>query len=225
MSNFKSQSTRRGENIESIALVEQHLSSFSSNYFRQLAHFWEKFQVTNHQNDFLQISEGINLASALVDQQNQQQRKVIFIGNGGSAAIASHQAVDYWRNGNIPAIAFNDSAVLTCISNDFGYEQVFSKPIATFAQTGDILFAISSSGESTNILAGVEQAKKMNCSVVTLSAFQPNNPLRQLGEINFYVPTMSYGFAEIIHLSICHCILDGLIAGALPGTQADNHSS
>jgi D-sedoheptulose 7-phosphate isomerase len=203
----------------------QQLHPFSTNYFHQLATLGEKFQVTNLQGKSFSSSQGINQAAALVDRQNQQQRKVIFIGNGGSATVASHQAIDYWRNGNIPSITFNDSALLTCISNDFGYDEVFSKPISTFAQSGDILFAISSSGQSANILAGVHQAMSMNCHVITLSAFQPNNPLRQLGHLNFYVPTMSYGFAEIMHLCICHCIIDGLITGALPSSEADNYLS
>ena len=201
--------------------VQQQLPSFSTDYFRQLATLGDKFQVTDLQGKSFSNSEGINLAAGLVHQQNQHHRKVIFIGNGGSATVASHQAIDYWRNGNIPAITFNDSALMTCISNDFGYEQVFSKPISTFAQSGDILFAISSSGQSANILAGVRQAIEMDCHVITLSAFQPNNPLRRLGHLNFYVPTMSYGFAEIMHLCICHCILDGLIQGALPTTDAE----
>lgn len=196
---------------------------FSSDYFRQLAALGERFQITDCQGKFLSISEGINRAAALVHRQRKQHRKVIFIGNGGSASVASHQAVDYWRNGNIPALAFNDSASLTCISNDFGYEQVFSKPISVFAQSGDILFAISSSGESANILAGVRQALQMDCHVITLSAFQPNNPLRQLGHLNFYVPTMAYGFAEIMHLCICHCIIDGLAKGVLPNYDDDNY--
>jgi D-sedoheptulose 7-phosphate isomerase len=196
---------------------------FSIHYFRQLAALGEKFQITNRQGKSLSISEGVNRAADLVHRQNQQQRKVMFIGNGGSASVASHQAVDYWRNGNIRAIAFNDSASLTAVSNDFGYEQVFSKPISLFAQSGDILFAISSSGESGNILAGVHQAIEMDCQVITLSAFQSNNPLRQLGHLNFYVPTMSYGFAEIRHLCICHCIIDGLVKGTLPISDKDSY--
>lgn len=203
--------------------VQQQLYSFSTDYFSQLANLGEKFQVTDYQGKSFSNSHGINLAADLINQQHQQQRKVIFIGNGGSATVASHQAIDFWRNGNIPAIAFNDSASITCISNDFGYEQVFSKPISTFAQSGDILFAISSSGQSENILAGVRQAIKMDCHVITLSAFQPNNPLRQMGHLNFYVPTMSYGFAEIMHLCICHCIIDGLVKGALPSRDANNY--
>jgi len=205
--------------------VQQQLYSFSTDYFNQLANLGEKFQVTDSQGKSFTNSQGINLAADLINRQHQEQRKVIFIGNGGSATVASHQAIDFWRNGNIPAIAFNDSASITCISNDFGYEQVFSKPISTFAQSGDILFAISSSGQSENILAGVRQAIKMDCHVITLSAFQPNNPLRQLGHLNFYVPTMSYGFAEIMHLCICHCIIDGLVKGALPSRDANNYLS
>ncbi len=194
-------------------------TEFATDYFRQLTELGEEIQVTNREARSFSVAEGVNLAATLVHRQNQQHRKVIFIGNGGSATVASHQAVDYWRNGKIPAVAFNDSALLTCISNDFGYEQVFSKPISAFAQAGDILFSISSSGQSKNIIAGVRQAIEMKCHIITLSALQPDNPLRQLGDINFYVPTMSYGFAEIMHLCICHCIIDGLIKEALPSPE------
>jgi D-sedoheptulose 7-phosphate isomerase len=200
----------------------QSLSSqlpFATDYFRQLAALSENFEASDRQSQRLSFAEGIDRAAALVYRQTQQEKKVIFIGNGGSAAVASHQAIDYWRNGGFPAIAFNDGALLTCISNDFGYEQVFSKPIATFAQPGDVLFAISSSGQSANILAGARQGKQTGCYVITLSAFKSDNPLRQLGDINFYVPTMAYGFAEITHLCICHCILDGLMKGALPESE------
>jgi len=166
----------------------------------------------------------VDQAAHLVRQQTQQDCKVIFIGNGGSAAIASHQAIDYWRNGGFPAIAFNDASLLTCIGNDFGYEHVFSKPIAMLAKPGDVLIAISSSGQSANILAGVEQALTLGCRVITLSSFKPDNPLRQLGDLNFYAPTFSYGFAEISHLAICHCILDGLMKGAIGAVPTEASS-
>ncbi|MEM9543711.1 MAG: SIS domain-containing protein [Cyanobacteria bacterium P01_E01_bin.42] len=198
-------------------------SNFSSNYFNQLAQLHRDIQVSDREGGILSMTEGIDWVARKLKQLKQRHRKAIFIGNGGSASVASHQAVDYWRNGDIPAIAFNDDALLTCVSNDFGYEQVFSKPIATFAREDDILFAISSSGQSQNILAGAHQALKMGCKVITLSAFQTQNPLRELGDINFYVPTMSYGFAEISHLCICHCIVDGLIQGDLPNLEEKEH--
>lgn len=135
-------------------------------------------------------------------------RKLFFIGNGGSAAIASHMTIDYSKNGGYKAIAFNDASALTCLANDYSYEDVFSKQIEKWADENDMLFAISSSGKSPNILNACLAAKKKNCFIVTLSAFEPTNPLRGLGDINFYVPISEYGFAEISHLSILHSILD-----------------
>jgi D-sedoheptulose 7-phosphate isomerase len=97
---------------------------------------------------------------------------------------------------------------LTCISNDYGYEHVFEKPIEIFSQKEDIIFAISSSGESENIVRGVNAARLKECSVITLSGFKDDNRLCTMGDINFYVSSGKYGLVEVIHHSICHCILD-----------------
>ena len=144
---------------------------------------------------------------------HKNRKKVIFVGNGGSAGIASHQSVDYWKNGKIKAIAFNDSSLLTCIANDYGYPYVFEKPLQMFAEEGDLLIAISSSGNSENILNGVKAARNKNCSVVTMSGFRSDNKLSALGDLNFYVPSKDgeYGQVEIIHLALCHNVLDYII--------------
>jgi D-sedoheptulose 7-phosphate isomerase len=117
-------------------------------------------------------------------------------------------ATDFWKTGGIRAMAFNDGALLTCMGNDYGYEQVFAKPIQMFAKPGDVLIAISSSGQSANILLGAQAARQKGCQVITLSGFKPDNPLRSLGDYNFYVPAQIYGAVEIVHHSICHCLLD-----------------
>lgn len=135
-------------------------------------------------------------------------RNIFFIGNGGSASIASHMAIDYTKNGGFKALAFNDVSAITCLANDFSFEEVFSKQIEKWADAKDIVFAISSSGKSPNILKGVEAANAKGCYVITLSSFSPDNPLRKMGDINFYVPATEYGFAEIAHLTILHSILD-----------------
>ena len=114
--------------------------------------------------------------------------KVIYIGNGGSASIASHMAADLWKNGGVKALCFNDPALLTCLANDLGYENVYSAPVEGFAEKGDVVVAISSSGRSPNILKACEAAIKKGCVLVTLSGFNPDNPLRSMGAINFYVP-------------------------------------
>ncbi|MBI4064360.1 MAG: SIS domain-containing protein [Elusimicrobia bacterium] len=156
--------------------------------------------------------QGFGAMLDLVTSQTRQSKKFCFIGNGGSAAIASHQATDFFKNGQVRAMAFNDSSLLTCLSNDYNYAEIFSRQIERMAEPGDILFAISSSGRSPNILNGVDAAKKIGCHVVTLSGFDEDNPLRRLGKINFYVPSHSYAHVENAHLLICHTLLDALIA-------------
>jgi D-sedoheptulose 7-phosphate isomerase len=135
-------------------------------------------------------------------------RRIMLVGNGGSAGICSHLATDFSKNGGMRATAFNDGSVLTCLGNDYGYEHVFAKQIEWHGVEGDMLIAISSSGRSTNILNAVASARKLKCVVVTLSGFKPDNPLRALGDINIYFPSSEYGFVEVGHLAILHAALD-----------------
>lgn len=135
-------------------------------------------------------------------------KKICFIGNGGSASIASHMAEDYTKNGKLRSIAFNDAALLTCLANDYGYENVFKEAIKAYCDKEDILVAISSSGKSQNIINACKQAKEKDMSVVTLSGFDIGNPLYKMGRLNFWVDAQEYGLVEIIHLAILHCALD-----------------
>ncbi len=143
-----------------------------------------------------------------IDICKQRDKKLIWIGNGGSAAIASHCALDYFRTGGFKSTCFNDGPLLTCLGNDFGYAAVFEKPLALFADAGDILFAISSSGKSENILRAVDAARKKRCRIVTLSGFAADNPLREKGDMNFYAPAVQYGQVELAHSVLCHSFLD-----------------
>ena len=142
----------------------------------------------------------------------QNKRVVYFIGNGGSAAIAIHMTSDYLKNGGIKTHSMHDSAVLTCLANDFGYEFVFSKQVEMIAEENDILVAISSSGRSQNILNAVAVAKKKKCHIVTFSGFADDNPLRQAGDFNVYVPSMEYGVVESIHNMILQQVVDEIVA-------------
>ena len=187
------------------------MREFAKNYFNGLIDNIKSAKVFDQGGESIELFEGIELISQEIIATSQNGKKLIFIGNGTSAAIASHMSTDYWKNGGIRAIAFNDSSLLTCISNDYGYKHVFEKPIEMFADKGDILIAISSSGKSENILRGVQAARTIQCKVITFSGFKNDNPLRSMGDYNFYVPSPSYGPVEIIHLSICHCICDAII--------------
>ena len=161
---------------------------------------------------------GIDVRRAvdLVLEIKSKRNRVYFIGNGASASIASHMAADFLKAGGIAAQCFTDGALTTCLGNDLGYERIFEVPIAAHARKGDLLVAISSSGESDNILRGVDAAYRAGCYVVTLSGMKPANRLRNRGDVSFYVPSHRYGTVEVCHHAICHAILDLVIDGAKP---------
>lgn len=188
-------------------------------FMQELDEIRTRVVATDAQGKSLSLEAALTGTMGQMAACGEKGRKLIFIGNGGSASIASHQALDYWKNGALEAIAFNDSTLLTSISNDYSYERVFAEPILRFAKEGDLLLAISSSGQSPNILQGVDAARTKRCGAVTLSGFEPTNPLRFLGETNFYVPSCSYGIVEITHLTLLHSMLESYIA--LKGASKD----
>lgn len=191
--------------------LPHHKSYTAVDFLRDLHELHGQISVMACDQESLGIEIGFKRTIDLIKQCSQKSKKLIFIGNGGSAGIASHQAVDYWKNGKIKAITFNDASLLSCISNDYGYHRVFAEPIKQFAEPGDLLIAISSSGRSRNILEAVEAARDSKCVVVTLSGFDKTNPLRSKGDINFYVPSYSYGHVEVSHLTILHAMLDEIM--------------
>lgn len=174
----------------------------------ELGNLFLRIEVTGNTRKVISFENAIFKVSQAISKCAKQGNKVIIIGNGGSASIASHMATDLLKNIKIPAFAFNDASLLTCLSNDLGYENVFSVPIGVLANKGDILFAISSSGKSKNILNAVSRAQKLGCFIVSLSGFSFRNPLRNKGDVNFYLPSSSYGAVEITHLAICHAVVD-----------------
>jgi D-sedoheptulose 7-phosphate isomerase len=185
------------------------MNEYASRYYENLLQSVGGIRVTDAGGTAVDFADGVAAVIVLV-KSLPAGGKIMFIGNGGSAAISSHMAVDFWKNGGIRALAFNDSSLLTCVGNDCGYETVFEKPIEMFANNGDLLVAISSSGRSENILRGVKAGRTKGCRVLTLSGFDHDNPLSAMGDYNFYVPAHSYGPVEVIHHSICHCILDAV---------------
>ena len=183
--------------------------------------YYEQFGLNppHESSDFTELKrgldgvEGFNLGNLVRHCEfiRGNKQRVFFIGNGGSAAIASHMAADFSKNGGCPALAFNDPAALTCFANDLGYAEVFTNQLKLHARGGDVLFAISSSGQSANIRTAAMWATDKGVYTVTLSGFRHDNPLRQLGSENIYVPSSSYGVVEITHLACLHAVLDRLV--------------
>jgi D-sedoheptulose 7-phosphate isomerase len=177
-------------------------------YFEEMGRTCASVRVNDNEGRPMTQSAGFDWVAEQALRAQDEGKKVILIGNGGSAAICSHQAIEYLKNGGIRALALNDGASLTALANDFGYANVFAEQIKMIGLPGDLLIAISSSGQSTNILKGVEVARAHGIKVATFSGFKPDNLLRGRGDVNFYVASDQYGFVEIAHHALIQAILD-----------------
>jgi D-sedoheptulose 7-phosphate isomerase len=155
--------------------------------------------------------EADNAFDALFDKALKARQKnatIFLIGNGASASMASHVAADLAKNGNLRTMVLNDPCLLTAVGNDIGFSEVFAEPLRRFGTKQDLLVAISSSGRSPNILNATKTARAIGMEVVTFSAMDSGNPLRQLGDLNFYVPAHTYGHAESAHAALLHYWID-----------------
>jgi len=175
--------------------------------------FFEKYlaEVNRHIRDV--DAQLLQAAVEKFKKTHQKGRKLIFVGNGGSAAIASHVAVDLTKTAGVRAINFNEADLLTCFANDYGYEHWVERALGFYADKGDLAVMISSSGKSKNILLGAAKAKKMGLDVITFSGFKKDNPLRRMGSINFWVDSKSYNFVEMAHHVWLLAIVDKIVEG------------
>ncbi len=137
--------------------------------------------------------------------------KVLIAGNGGSAAIADHCAVDFTKNARVRTLSFAGTPWVSCLANDFGYDQWVARSLEMHADDGDLVILISSSGASENMLRGAETAKALGLYLVTMSGFSPDNPLRRLGNLNLWLDSRAYNIVEMTHqiwlLAVCDAII------------------
>ena len=176
------------------------MNTYFTDYFKDI----DNASHTANIEDFI-------LVSKLIRKTNKNGGKVMIVGNGGSAAIASHVSIDFTKAANIRAITFNDSSLITCFSNDYGYEYWVEKAIEFYADHNDLVILISSSGMSKNIVNAACKAKNMGLPVVTLSGFSSDNQLRKCGDINLWVDSDKYNLVEIVHQTWVLSIIDYLI--------------
>ena len=150
---------------------------------------------------------------ATLTQLRSRGSRLYLVGNGGSASVASHAVTDFLNVGKLRASTLHDPALITCMSNDYGYEAAFARILHTLAAAGDTLIAISSSGQSANIRRAAAEMRTLRGKVITLSGFKRDNPLRSLGDVNFWLDSSDYGMVEIGHQFILHNIADRLRLG------------
>ena len=171
--------------------------NYLSNYLQKISRLITKYDEKN----FLKIVK-------MIKETTKNKKKVILVGNGGSAAMASHVSVDLTKMCKIRAINFNEADLLTCFSNDYGYENWVKKALSFYADKGDLLICISSSGESKNIINGAKYGKKIGCKVITLTGFKKENKVRKIGHVNLWLDSTNYNFIEMTHHTWLLSIID-----------------
>ena len=150
--------------------------------------------------------KGVEGISTLLKRTRGDRGSVFLIGNGGSAAIASHIANDLINTGHLDARVMHDTALLTCFANDYGYDQIYSRQIERVVCAEDVLLAISSSGNSSNIVNAAVAFSNAGGTIITLTGFDENNSLRRTGDFNYWIDSFDYGLVEIGHLFLLHHI-------------------
>tara|TARA_B110000014_G_C20004380_1_gene520565 strand:- start:168 stop:728 length:561 start_codon:yes stop_codon:yes gene_type:complete len=173
--------------------------------------YLDRYSRSLFENDISE--EMIKMKEMLIHVKNND-KKVIIAGNGGSATMASHATVDFTKQGGIRTVNFNEYDLITCFANDYGYENWVSKALEFYADKGDLVILISSSGSSKNILNASKTAKSLNLGVVTFSGFMKDNPLKQTGDLNFWVDSKAYNVIENTHLIWLLMVCDLIIGEA-----------
>jgi D-sedoheptulose 7-phosphate isomerase len=144
----------------------------------------------------------------LIQRSIHNKSKVYIVGNGGSASIASHVSVDFAKVARVPSSTFNNSNLITCFANDYGYENWVVEAIKAYTNINDLIILISSSGTSKNIVNAAQYCKDNNIDLITLSGFTKDKPLSTLGNVNFHIESTEYNYIEMSHHIILLALVD-----------------
>jgi D-sedoheptulose 7-phosphate isomerase len=185
--------------------------NFYQKYRDALTHALADVECTDNNGNTLDPQTAIDRLSTLSRSTAESGNRQFLCGNGASAAFASHMASDWTKNARVPTFCFSDHAILTAAVNDVGPDAMFAVPLRGYASRGDLLVTISSSGNSPNIIAALQEAGNIGLARVTLSGLKPDNASRRMGDINLYVPAKSYGIVECAHQVLLHAWIDAFL--------------
>ncbi len=181
-------------------LYQQSIAYFSSILSNTL--------FTDSRNVLYEAEYGFHYGLELLSEVDNSDGNVYVIGNGGSAAIASHIVNDFCNTSGLRAHILHEPALMTCFANDYGYENAYASLLSRVARQQDLLIAISSSGNSINIHNAVDTARQIGLNVITLSGFSEDNGLRCIGDLNIWLDASHYGMVEVGHLFLLHHLAD-----------------
>lgn len=180
-------------------------------YIEEIKDALDHIEITSENIGSMNYTDGINELVRVFRAYKESRGGVYLCGNGGSAGIAQHMTADFLKNGGIFTHSLYGQTTLTCLSNDLSYDYVFSKQLELMAKKGELLVAISSSGESENIVKAIETISKLGGMVITLTGFKVDNRIRGMGDWNIYVPNEHYGIVESVHNIVLQQIVDEIV--------------
>ena len=177
----------------------------------------DKQWLSNYFERYRHSLFGVDVSSQLLElrdlltETHAKGNKTFFAGNGGSAAISSHCAVDFTKNAGIRCVNFNEADLITCFANDYGYELWLEKALGFYADEGDVAVLISSSGKSPNMVRAGRFAVDNGIELATFTGMDPDNPLKRLGQLSLWVDSRAYNVVEMTHhiwlLAVCDLII------------------
>lgn len=165
------------------------------------------------ENVFLPMAPQVEQCAALLCACFRSGGKVLVMGNGGSAADAQHLAAEMvgrfmMNRAALPAIALTtDTSILTAVANDFGYDEVFKRQVEALANPEDVVIGISTSGNSTNVVAALDVARKKGCRIVALSG-RDGGRMAAYADLNLNVEVDETPRIQEVHLSMIHILCD-----------------
>ena len=185
------------------------------NMFNELKKSFET--AANLTNDFIKNEENIlqtvNI-SELIARTFQNGGKILICGNGGSATDAMHFAEEFtgkFRKNRkaLPVIALTDPSHITCVGNDFGFEEIFSRGVEAFGKKEDVLIGLSTSGNSENIIRAFQKAKEIGMKTIALLG-KDGGKLKGFGDFEFIIPAETSDRVQELHMTILHVIIEGV---------------
>ena len=194
--------------------------TYSGKYFDFIRQGLEQMEVTDIHGNGMSPDRGFDLWAGRAEQIKQNTKGLLFFcGNGASASMAEHMSHDWFQNAMVNTTTCAEVSHITAISNDISYEEVFRYRVRRILSEKDMLVAVSSSGNSANIVNAVQAAKERMAFTVTVSGKESGNAIRRMGDLNFYVPLMHYGEVESAHALLLHGALDYYLDKYMGGRQ------
>nr|WP_300849273.1 SIS domain-containing protein [uncultured Acetatifactor sp.] len=185
------------------------MNDYAAGYFDLIYEKLSHMDVTDREGRRLSVDEGLELwAEQARHVKEDTDGLIFFCGNGASASMAEHMSHDWFQNAVVNTTTCAEISHVTAISNDIGYEDVYAYRIRRIISDKDIVVGISSSGNSPNIVKAISAANENGAFTITLSGKKPDNEMRGMGNLNFYVPLETYGEVESAHAVLLHGALD-----------------